>query len=84
MNIKLQLTECIFLTVIQISQCQDRMIELEKMIENPHDESRVRFLEGHDPTPAQLQNKLEEVCVCVWCVCVWYENVGAWVCGELV
>ena len=37
------------------------MMELEKAIQNPEDANRVRFLEGKDPTPAALQNKLEEV-----------------------
>ena len=45
----------------QLSQCQDRMMELEKAIQNPEDANRVRFLEGKDPTPAALQTKLEEV-----------------------
>ena len=38
------------------------MMELEKAIQDPHDESRVRFLEGKDLTPSELQGKLEEVC----------------------
>ncbi|XP_013383517.1 coiled-coil domain-containing protein 146 [Lingula anatina] len=46
---------------IQLSQCQDRMLELEKQLENPYDETRVRYLEGSDPSPAQLQTKLEEL-----------------------
>lgn len=37
------------------------MLELEKDLENPYDESRVRFLEGKDLTPAELQDKIEEV-----------------------
>ena len=37
------------------------MMELEKLIQNPHDEERVRFLEGHDLKPADAQGKLEEV-----------------------
>ncbi|XP_033110097.1 coiled-coil domain-containing protein 146-like [Anneissia japonica] len=46
---------------IQLSQCQDRMSELEKQLENPYDESRVRLLEGKDLTPAELNNKIEEL-----------------------
>ncbi|XP_071082884.1 coiled-coil domain-containing protein 146-like isoform X2 [Haliotis cracherodii] len=46
---------------IQLQQCQDRMLELEKDLENPYDETRVRYLEGHDPTPADIQTKVEEL-----------------------
>ncbi|XP_046358151.2 coiled-coil domain-containing protein 146-like isoform X1 [Haliotis rufescens] len=46
---------------IQLQQCQDRMLELEKDLENPYDETRVRYLEGHDPTPAEIQTKVEEL-----------------------
>ena len=42
------------------------MLELEKQLENPHDEKRVRFLQGRDLSPAELQNKLEEVSSLVW------------------
>lgn len=38
------------------------MLELEKQLENPYDTSRVRYLEGKDLSPAELQNKMEEVC----------------------
>ena len=40
------------------------MLELEKQLENPHDEARVRFLQGRDLTPADLHNKLEDVSYC--------------------
>ena len=46
---------------LQLSQCQDRMLELEKHLENPMDPERVRFLEGSDLKPADLHVKLEEV-----------------------
>ncbi|ELU12496.1 hypothetical protein CAPTEDRAFT_228195 [Capitella teleta] len=46
---------------IQLSQCQDRMMEMEKELENPMDESRVRFLSGRDLTPTELHDKLEEL-----------------------
>ncbi|XP_071815869.1 coiled-coil domain-containing protein 146-like [Apostichopus japonicus] len=46
---------------IQLSQCQDRMTELEKNLENPYDETRVRFLEGEDPPAADLNNKIEDL-----------------------
>lgn len=55
---------------IQLSQCQDRMMEMEKELENPMDESRVRFLSGRDLTPTELHDKLEEVrVVCFSSVC---------------
>lgn len=46
---------------IQLQQCQDRMLELEKDLEDPYDESRVRYLTGKDPTPGEIQNKVEEL-----------------------
>ncbi|KAJ8301978.1 hypothetical protein KUTeg_020965 [Tegillarca granosa] len=46
---------------IQLQQCQDRMLELEKQLENPYDTTRVRYLEGKDLSPAELQNKMEEL-----------------------
>lgn len=46
---------------IQLQQCQDRMLELEKQLEDPYDESRVRYLEGKDLPPAKLQDKIEDV-----------------------
>lgn len=58
---KKNLEEELMTLQIQLSQCQDRMMELEKAIQDPHDESRVRFLEGKDLTPSDLQCKLEEL-----------------------
>lgn len=46
---------------IQLQQCQDRMLELEKELENPYDEKRVRFLGGDDPSPAEIQTKVEDL-----------------------
>ncbi|XP_006816366.1 coiled-coil domain-containing protein 146-like [Saccoglossus kowalevskii] len=46
---------------IQLSQCQDRMAELERELENPYNEDRVRLLEGKDLTPHDLNNKIEEL-----------------------
>ncbi|XP_076468743.1 coiled-coil domain-containing protein 146-like [Babylonia areolata] len=46
---------------IQLQQCQDRMLELEKELENPYDEKRVRFLGGVDPSPAEIQTKVEDL-----------------------
>lgn len=37
------------------------MVELEKNLEDPNDETRVRFLEGHDLPPTQLKDKVQEV-----------------------
>ena len=45
----------------QLLACQNRMLELEKEIENPYDEKRVRYLEGKDPPPADLHEKVEDV-----------------------
>ncbi|XP_064633168.1 coiled-coil domain-containing protein 146-like [Lineus longissimus] len=46
---------------IQLSQCQDLMLELEKQLENPNDTERVRNLKGKDPEPAEMQKKIEEL-----------------------
>lgn len=51
---------------IQLQQCQDRMLELEKKLEDPYDESRVRYLEGKDLPPAKLQDKVEDVRRCLF------------------
>ena len=40
------------------------MLKLEKQLENPHDPERVRYLEGKDLGPAEMQDKLEEVRSC--------------------
>jgi len=37
------------------------MLELEKQLENPYDESRVRYLDGKDLQPAQMHEKIEDV-----------------------
>ena len=47
--------------LFQLLACQNRMLELEKEIENPYDEKRVRYLEGKDPPPADLHEKVEDV-----------------------
>ena len=39
------------------------MHELEKDLENPYDEKRVRLLEGRDLTPSKLNNRIEEVSI---------------------
>ena len=37
------------------------MLELEKEVENPYNDKRARFLEGKDPAPADLHEKVEDV-----------------------
>ena len=37
-------------------------MELEKIVENPSASDRVRFIEGRDLTPVEIQTKLDEVC----------------------
>ena len=37
------------------------MLELEKDLENPYDEKRVRYLEGKDLPPAEMHEKIEDV-----------------------
>jgi len=46
---------------IQLQQCQDLMLELEKELENPYDEKRVRYLEGKDLPPAEMHEKIEDL-----------------------
>ncbi|XP_072026353.1 coiled-coil domain-containing protein 146-like [Amphiura filiformis] len=46
---------------IQLASCQDRMHELEKELENPYDEKRVRLLEGQDPNPSHLNTRIEDL-----------------------
>lgn len=52
---------CLFVVCLQLQQCQDRMLELEKDLENPYDEKRVRYLEGKDLPPAEMHEKIEDV-----------------------
>lgn len=46
---------------IQLLACQNRMLELEKEVENPYNDKRARFLEGKDPPPADLHEKVEDL-----------------------
>ena len=39
------------------------MLELEKELENPYDEKRVRYLSGKDPLPAEMHEKIEDVSI---------------------
>nr|XP_002121618.1 coiled-coil domain-containing protein 146 [Ciona intestinalis] len=46
---------------IQLSQCQDRMKELEKELEDPDRPGRVRLLQGKDPSPTELRSMVENL-----------------------
>ncbi|MBN3298360.1 CC146 protein, partial [Amia calva] len=46
---------------IQLSECQDRCLELEKALEDPSRENRIRLLEGADPKPSELLEKIEQL-----------------------
>jgi hypothetical protein len=37
------------------------LIDLEKILENPNDPARVRFLDGADESPEEIMKKLEQV-----------------------
>ena len=47
--------------MLQLESCQERLVELEKALENPNDPARVRFLDGEDESPAAIMKKLEQV-----------------------
>jgi len=44
----------------QLAQCCDRQIELEKQIDNP-DKDHIRYVEGKDLEPVELQKKIDDV-----------------------
>ncbi|XP_052371494.1 coiled-coil domain-containing protein 146 [Oncorhynchus keta] len=46
---------------IQLSECKERMLELEKALEDPGQENRARELEGNDPSPVELIQKIEQL-----------------------
>uniref|UniRef100_A0A8C9ERR0 Coiled-coil domain containing 146 n=1 Tax=Pavo cristatus TaxID=9049 RepID=A0A8C9ERR0_PAVCR len=46
---------------IQYSQCKDRIKEMEEIFVDPTNESRKRDLGGKDPSPPELQKKIEQV-----------------------
>ncbi|OCT89167.1 coiled-coil domain-containing protein 146 [Xenopus laevis] len=46
---------------IQLSQCNDKVAELEKQTEDPGKEYRIRLLEGKDPSLQELMRKTEEL-----------------------
>ncbi|XP_073508381.1 coiled-coil domain-containing protein 146 isoform X1 [Phyllobates terribilis] len=46
---------------IQLSQCNDRAAELEDLAQSPDKESRIRMLDGKDPSLQDLMKKMEEL-----------------------
>lgn len=46
---------------IQLSQCNDRAAELEQLAQSPDKESRIRILDGNDPSLQDLMKKMEEL-----------------------
>jgi hypothetical protein len=54
--------------MFQLQQCQDRLLEFEKDLENPYDEKHVRYLESKDLPPAEIHEKIEDVrlCTCIY------------------
>ncbi|XP_031438724.1 coiled-coil domain-containing protein 146 isoform X2 [Clupea harengus] len=46
---------------IQLSECKDRRWSLERALEDPTHPSRLRQLEGADPSPLELMTKIEEL-----------------------
>ncbi|XP_013065193.2 coiled-coil domain-containing protein 146-like [Biomphalaria glabrata] len=58
---KLNLEKELVTLQIQLEQCQDRMLAMEKSLENPYDETRVRQLTGIDPSPGEIHSKVEEL-----------------------
>lgn len=46
---------------IQLSQCNDRADELEQLAQSPDKESRIRILDGNDPSLQDLMKKMEEL-----------------------
>ncbi|KAM4748551.1 coiled-coil domain-containing protein 146 [Rhinophrynus dorsalis] len=46
---------------IQLSQCNDKIIELEKQTEDPEKENRSHLLDGKDPSLQELLEKIEKL-----------------------
>ncbi|XP_040199404.1 coiled-coil domain-containing protein 146 [Rana temporaria] len=46
---------------IQLSQCNDRLNDLEKQAQDPEKASRIRLLEGKDPSQQELLKRTEEL-----------------------
>lgn len=45
----------------QLVACRERLAMLEKQLEDPSDESRIRLLGGKDPEPEVLSKRIEEL-----------------------
>nr|DBA31343.1 TPA: hypothetical protein GDO54_007208 [Pyxicephalus adspersus] len=58
---KRNLESDLVLLQIQLSQCNDRLNDLEKQVEDPEKTSRIRILEGKDPSQQELIKKTEEL-----------------------
>lgn len=46
---------------IQLSQCNDRADELEQLAQSPDKESRIRILDGNDPSLQDLMKRMEKL-----------------------
>ncbi|ESO92075.1 hypothetical protein LOTGIDRAFT_121573 [Lottia gigantea] len=46
---------------IELQKIQDHLLTLEKNLENPNDDKRVRYIDGKDPSPPEMQAKIEEL-----------------------
>ena len=47
--------------MVQLLLCQDHLLDLEKQLEAPSEDGRIRVLKGDDPKPEELTSKVEEV-----------------------
>ena len=52
------------LSVLQLhfAQCQRKIFDLEKRLENPLSSGHLRLLPGHEPSSKDLLEKIEQVC----------------------
>ncbi|XP_050405069.2 coiled-coil domain-containing protein 146 [Patella vulgata] len=46
---------------IELQKVQDHLLSLEKNLENPNNDKRVRYIDGNDPSPPEMQAKIEEL-----------------------
>jgi len=61
MPVKRALDQELELYRISLESCQERLLELEKILENPNDPARVRFLDGVDASPEMIMKKFEQL-----------------------
>ena len=47
--------------IVQLLLCRDHLLDLEKQLETPSEDGRIRVLKGDDPKPDELTAKVEEV-----------------------